>query len=296
MTQLLRLDQRAAMIGQVLKDNRKTLMASIPPVVGDRERFFATMYNSIAYNVELLEVASVKPGLLSIFSAIQETMRLGIEIGGAMGECWLIPFNDSKLGCKIAQLIVGYQGMRNIAGRSKSVLDLMAYAVFEGDDEFDFQYGDQPRIVHRPGRKNPKNRDTLVAAYAVCHLRGGGKQILVMYREEIEEHRERSKAAKSAMSPWNHPKDYIEMAKKTPVRGLFKMIPKNTDMARVVETDERADRGETVIDIEGLVLPPELQPEPAAGGGKLDQLTEKLKGASEPPSGELSADAINWSK
>lgn len=303
--QLMRLDQRAALIGEVIneKRNRNALILSAPahlPILA-KERLIAVALSNVCYNDKLLEVAQSKPGLVSIFAGIQETMRLGIEIGGAMGESYLVPFMNNKVGAKLAVLIIGYKGMINICERARC--DVMGYAVFEGD-EHSYEYGDTPKIFHRPGRGNPKNKTTLIATYAVARVRGGHKKLLWLWREDIEKHKARSRGASSADSPWNHDEDYIPMAVKTSVRALFPMLPKTTDIARTLEADNRADQGDpprlndgVFNEDEKLKLPPELADAPDTRSA-LDKLTDaQTKPATGPeiqPPSAMSDKDISW--
>lgn len=283
--QLTRLDDRATLISQVVyeKKNRQALLRTAPAhlPIAAKERLIAVAMSNICYNTALLEVAQTKPGLVSIFAGIQETMRLGIEIGGAMGESYLVPFNNAKVGAKLAVLIIGYKGMVNICERARC--DVMGYPVFDGD-EFNYEYGDSPRIFHRPTRGTKKDKDTLIATYSVARVRGGHKKLVWLWREDIEKHRQRSRGASSADSPWNHAQDYIPMAVKTAVRVIFPMLPKTTDIARTLEADNRADRGEPMVLNEGLFdeddklkLPEGLQEETDKRGA-LDKLTDTLSG------------------
>jgi phage RecT family recombinase len=303
MTQLMRLDQRAALIGEVVNDkkNRNALILSAPahlPLTA-KERLISVALSNVCYNEKLLEVAQHKFGLVSIFAGIQETMRLGIEIGGAMGESYLVPFNNSKLGGKVAVLIIGYKGMINICERARC--DVMGYPVFEGD-EYSYEYGDSPKIFHRPGRTNPKNKSTLVATYSVARVRGGHKKLLWLWREDVEKHKARSRSAAMNDSPWNHDQDYIPMAVKTAVRAIFPMLPKTTDIARTLEADNRADLGDPprlndgiYNEDEKLKLPKELEDEPDKRSA-LDKLTDaqNQKPEDPKPSGQLMDSDINW--
>lgn len=309
--QLLRLDERARLINDVLYDkrNRQALVLSAPAhlALQAKERLLAVAAQNVCYNPVLLEVAQTKAGLVSIFAGIQETVRLGIEIGGSMGESWLVPFNNTKLNAKLAVLIIGYKGMINICERAKC--DVMGYPVFQGD-EFSYRYGDDPRIFHVPSRAPDQTRtkDSLVATYAVGQLRSGHRKRLVLERHEIEKHRARSAAARQKDSPWNHDQDYIPMAMKTAVRALFPQLPKTTDIARALEADRKTDVGEpqrlnqeVYNEEQRMVLPDDLQ-EPADTRSALDRLADTLstegKAKAEdpgPPADGLDADQIKWS-
>lgn len=179
----------------------------------------------------------------SFLGAILQCAQLGLEPGGALGHCYLLPFGNGKAkdGRPNAQLIIGYRGMIDLARRSGQIVSLSAYVVRDGD-EFDYELGLHPNIKHRPSHSAKPGAMTYV--YAVANLKDGGVQFEVMSRAEIESVRQQSKAGNNG--PWvNH---FDEMAKKTVIRRLFKMLPVSIEIARAVEVDEKTDRGEVVTD------------------------------------------------
>ena len=183
----------------------------------------------------------------SFLGAILQCAQLGLEPGSALGHCYILPFGSGKAqdGRPNAQLIIGYRGMIDLARRSGQIVSLAAYIVHQ-EDEFDYQLGLQPNIVHKPAHQAKPGPVTFV--YAVANLKGGGVQFEVMSRAEIEAVRDTSKAGKNG--PWvTH---FDEMAKKTVIRRLFKYLPVSIEIARAVEVDERSDRGEAVTQEEVL--------------------------------------------
>lgn len=183
----------------------------------------------------------------SFLGAILQCAQLGLEPGGALGHCYLLPFGNGKAqdGRSNAQLIIGYRGMIDLARRSGQIVSIAAYVVRE-EDEFNYQLGLHPDIEHKPAHKAMPGAVTFV--YAVANLKGGGVQFEVMSRAEIEAVRNQSKAGKSG--PWvSH---WEEMAKKTCIRRLFKYLPVSIEIARAIDVDERTDRGEAVTQEEVL--------------------------------------------
>lgn len=175
----------------------------------------------------------------SFLGAVLQCAQLGLEPGGALGHCYLLPYGNT------AQLIIGYRGMIDLARRSGQIISIAAYVVHE-EDEFDYQLGLQPKIIHKPAHQAKPGVVTFV--YAVANLKGGGVQFEVMSRAEVEAVRTKSKAGGSG--PWvNH---WDEMAKKTCIRRLFKYLPVSIEVARAIDVDERTDRGETVTQEEVL--------------------------------------------
>ena len=177
----------------------------------------------------------------SFLGAVLQCAQLGLEPGSALGHCYLLPYWDSKEGVKNCQLIIGYRGMIDLARRSGQIVSICAYTVHE-KDHFEWRLGLDPNIEHVPSPE--ANRGPMTYVYAVAKLKGGGVQFEVMSRAEVEAIREKSKGSKSQYSPWvTH---FVEMAKKTVIRRLFKYLPVSIEAARAVEVDERADRGAAV--------------------------------------------------
>ena len=177
----------------------------------------------------------------SFLGAVLQCAQLGLEPGGALGHCYLLPFGNGKAkdGRPNAQLIIGYRGMIDLARRSGQIVSICAYTVLE-KDRFEWRLGLDPDIQHVPSPEADRGKMTYV--YAVAKLKGGGVQFEVMSRAEVEKVRKQSKAGSSG--PWvTH---FDEMAKKTVIRRLFKYLPVSIEAARAVEVDERSDRGEAV--------------------------------------------------
>jgi recombination protein RecT len=239
--------------------------------MGDPGRLLRIAYNNVAFDSALLECSSTPAGMASIFGGVMEALKLGLTIGGPMQESWLIPFNVK--GTKIATLIIGYQGFRNILDRGKSVIDLHPVAVYS-NDEFDYELGSRPYVKHKP---RLTDRGELIAVYAVAHLPRGGIQLEVMGKAEVDQHRAKSRAGQTG--PWvDH---YEAMALKTVVRKISKYLPKSSEiLARAIDLDDRADRGvEQNFDLEGMVFDTAIGggvPMKQVGGTNLDKLKAQL--------------------
>lgn len=184
----------------------------------------------------------------SFLGAIMQCASLGLEPGGALGHCYLIPFENRRQQRTEVQFIVGYRGMIDLARRSGQILSIEARAVYE-KDHFEVELGLDSKIVHRPDW-TAANRGALTFVYAVAKLRDGGIQFDVMSRAEIETIRDSSQGYKTAKryakdgvinSPWAT--NFEEMAKKTVIRRLFKYLPVSIEIQRAVGLDEQAEAG-----------------------------------------------------
>lgn len=157
--------------------------------------------------------------------------QLGLEPGSAMGHCYLIPFKGK------VQFILGYRGMIELARRSGQIVSINAHAVYE-NDTFSYELGIDEMVVHKPQLNG--DRGQLVAVYAIAKLVGGGYQLGVMSKTDVENIRLKSNNPTS--TPWRD--HYDEMAKKTVIRRLYKYLPISVEMARsnelehAIETDK----------------------------------------------------------
>lgn len=166
----------------------------------------------------------------SFCGAIMACSQLGLEPGGSLGHIYLIPFG------KEVQVILGYKGMIELARRSGQIISLSAHEVHE-NDVFEFEYGLTEKLRHVPSLDD---RGKLRAVYAVAHFVGGGHQIEVMSKSDVDKIRARSKSGNSG--PWST--DFSEMAKKTVVRKLFKYLPVSIEKLQMASAlDEQADMG-----------------------------------------------------
>lgn len=169
----------------------------------------------------------------SLMGAIIQASQLGLEPDGTLGHAYLIPFNNRKTGKVECQFIPGYKGLIELARRSSQISTIYAHVVCE-NDEWDFSFGLEPTLTHRPTDGEPGDP---IAVYAVARLRDGGVQFEWMWKRQVEAIRGQSRAGNSG--PWvTH---WEEMAKKTALRRLCKLLPTSPELSRAVALDEAAE-------------------------------------------------------
>lgn len=168
----------------------------------------------------------------SLLRSCLQAAELGLEPGGALGECYLVPFAQE------CQLVIGYKGLIGLCRRSGEISTIEAHLV-HANDKFRYVLGTEPIIEHEPCIVDEPG--DLVGVYAIAFLRGGGKQSEFMRWADVERIRLGSKAKNSM--PWTQ--HFGEMARKTVVRRLVKYLPTSVHMAKGVEYD--ADAIETTV-------------------------------------------------
>jgi recombination protein RecT len=161
-----------------------------------------------------------------LLGAMMLAAQLGLE-PGPLGQVYLVPFKRQ------VEFVVGYRGYIDLAYRSGQVKDVAAALVHEGD-EFAYQYGTTPKLLHVP--EGPAGKREIVAAYAVARLRTGGTVFVVTYGDDWDKAREASPAGKKNVGPWVEHRP--AMIRKTAVRRLEPMLPKSPLFTQAVERDE----------------------------------------------------------
>lgn len=170
----------------------------------------------------------------SFMGALLTAAQLGLE-PGVSGEAYLVPYGRE------CTLIVGYQGYAKLFWQHPLAKHLDAQAVYE-NDEFDYAYGLEPFLRHKPALGE---RGAVTAFYAVAALTSGATAFVVLSPKDVKDLRGTSGPNGGIKDPMHW------MSRKTAVRQLVKLLPKSADLARAIEVDEkvRTDLNEDAIDL-----------------------------------------------
>lgn len=222
-------------------DLRSLLEASMPkfqavaPHYMNVERLVRLLLSAAGRNPKILQCS--KESVLLFCMKCAET---GLEPIGA-GGAWPIPYENKKAGTTELTFIPDYRGLQNCALRAGCIVDSYAEVVRE-NDEFDYELGLNPSMVHKPARVD---RGALESAYCVLVLPSGVKRFVVMTSDEIESIRNRSMAWNAFKRygkecPWNT--DEGEMFKKTVVRRAMKPFAgMSSELDSALKADLEAD-------------------------------------------------------
>lgn len=229
----------------------------------------------------------------SVLGGLMTCAQLGLRVG-VLGHAWLLPFWNSQRQRFEAQLVIGYQGYKELAYRSGLITSLIARTVYEHDD-FDVDYGLADSLVHKPTIKG--ERGTPIAYYAIGKTSTGGHAFVVVGREEMEKHRDRHAMARNkqgqVVGPWRD--NFDEMAEKTTFLQLSRWLPRSTELASAIEADgsvrldltPTADVAQVSQVIEGELAETEVPAEQIAGAASTGSDTGTASGE---PDGELVSD------
>lgn len=253
--QTSRMVAREAGIGNVKQffESQKATLAAVLPRHVSPDRMLKIALGALRTTPKLMECT-----VESLMGAVVQCSQLGLEPNTPLGHAYLIPFEKKKkqgnewVTEKVeTQIVIGYKGLIDLARRSGQVISISAHAV-HANDHFDYAFGLDERLEHRPARSN---RGPVTDFYAVAKLVGGGHAFDVMSTEEVNAIRDASQNYKFARDKsktvWGQ--HYEEMGRKTVLRRLFKYLPVSIELASAAAIDEigaagRSQALDTVLD------------------------------------------------
>lgn len=210
-------------IRQTLERRKKDFEDVLPPQI-PVERFIRTTITAIQLNPDLLAAERT-----SLLASTMKAAQDGLLCDGR--EAALVIYN-TKQGdnwVKKAQYMPMAEGLLKKVRQSGQLSNISVQVVKE-NDFFDYELGDNERMVHKPATRN---RGATIGAYSIATLAGGEKSREYMDIDQIHAVKKRSKTA--ASGPWVTDED--EMCRKTVFRRHYKRLPKSTDLEQIIEHD-----------------------------------------------------------
>lgn len=177
-----------------------------------------------------------------LFGSIIQSLQLGLEPDNGLGHSWILPYKNfqasKELGYDVydPQLIIGYQGMNELAFRSGMIKSLHGDIVYK-QDTFDFAYGSGAFLKHKPTAEDTTLADW-TCVYAYAELSNGGTVFIVLKKSDVLAAMARS-MSKGNFGPWKS--DFVQMAIKTAYRRLFKKLPKSPEIATALKLNGLAE-------------------------------------------------------
>lgn len=197
------------------------------PAVLTPERFTRMALSAINNTPALAECTP-----MSFIAAMMNAVQLGLEPNTPLGQACMIPYkNKGVLEC---QFQLGYKGMIDLAYRTGQVQMIQAQIVREYD-YFEYQYGLDPKLIHRPGGDG--DRGDITFTYGLFRLTNGGFGFEVSSKVDMDAFAAKySKSFGSKYSPWTE--NYEDMAKKTVIKRALKYAPVSVDFQKALSMDE----------------------------------------------------------
>lgn len=236
MSNLVKATNRPKFSVAIQSDMYKNL---INQTLGDKDRatrFIASISSAVATNQALQECDA---GTILSGALLGESLNLSPS--PQLGQYYLVPFNDSKKGYKVAQFQLGYKGYIQLAIRSGQYKKLNVLAIKKGELIKYDPLNEEIEVSLIEDEEERENAET-IGYYAMFEYTNGFRKSLYWSKSKMEKHAlkySKGYAAHKGYTFWE--KDFDGMAYKTMLRQLIsKWGIMSIDMQQAVEKDMTA--------------------------------------------------------
>jgi recombination protein RecT len=202
----------------------------------DPARFARLLLASAASNPKILQCSPT-----SVFLALASCLSTGLEPNTPAQEAYIIPYKGS------AQFQAGFRGLEKLARRNGKITSIESRVVHVSD-EFSYEFGLDPKLVHKPAGIALAANEDLRAAYSVVRFNDGTPPSFeVMLASELLGIRKTAKEKNGGVeSPaW---KLYAgEMYRKIVFKRHAKWLPQDDLLSRAIDLDNRVTMGEQPV-------------------------------------------------
>jgi len=274
MSEIISMQAQIKTVRDLLEKSKKQIQMALPRHM-NADRMSRIAMTSVMRNPKLLECTPQ-----SLIGAIIQSAQLGLEPDDLRGMAYLIPFRNNRKGTTVVEvhLLPGYKGLMDLARRSAKVSAIEADVV-HAEDKFSYRKGTEQFLHHVKSEK--ADSGGIKCVYALARYNNGQCQFTVLTPRDVEKIRKSSRAGDEG--PWvTH---FDEMAKKTALRQLCKLLPSSSELQTAVALDEMAEAGvpqnlEVFSDAIGEAST--ASPGNGEKKTKLDTLAEKMKEQDDP--------------
>lgn len=244
------------------------------------QRFITAILSAVGTNPTLQECAHS-----SILSAALLGEALNLSPSPQLGQYYLVPFNDKKKGCKVAQFQLGYKGYIQLAIRSGYYKKINVLAIKEGElvkydplsEEIEVNLIQDDEI---------REQTPTIGYYAMFEYQNGFRKTIYWSKNKMLSHADKysqafnkesyeklQKGEISGADAWKYSsfwyKDFDGMAYKTMLRQLISkwgimsidmQEAYNKDMAEIKEdgTYNYIENDETLIETQEATIAPDV--------------------------------------
>lgn len=230
----------------IKKEEKKTFSAflaqdamkkKINEMVGGEkgQQFITSIISAVSTNPQLAECDNS-----SIVSAALLGQALNLSPSPQLGQYYMVPFNDSKRGCKVAQFQIGYKGYIQLAIRSGQYKKLNVLAIKEGELK-KYDPLNEELEVQLIENEEEREKATTIGYYAMFEYLNGFRKTIYWSKEKMEAHALKYSMgyrAKKGYTFWE--KDFDGMAYKTMLRQLISkwgIMSVDLTMQKALESD-----------------------------------------------------------
>lgn len=199
------------------------------------QQFVTSIISAVSTNPQLAECDNA-----SIVSAALLGQALNLSSSPQLGQFYLVPFNDNKRGCKVAQFQIGYKGYIQLAIRSGQYKKLNVLAIKEGE-LIKYDPLDEDIEVKLIENEEEREKAETIGYYAMFEYLNGFRKTIYWSKQRMEAHALKYSMgyrAKKGYTFWE--KDFDGMAYKTMLRQLISkwgIMSIDLTMQKALESD-----------------------------------------------------------
>lgn len=258
---LTKANQKMGMAAYLTQDAVKT---QINNIVGGKNgtRFITSIVSAVQTNPALQECTNQ-----SILSAALLGETLNLSPSPQLSYFYMVPFNDTKRGCKVAQFQIGYKGLIQLAIRSGQYKKINVLSIKKGELEYFDPLNEEIKVKLMVDNWDEREKAETIGYYASFELTNGFKKAMYWSKAQMENHALTYSAgykAKKGYTFWE--RDFNKMAEKTMLKQLLSRWGiMTTELIQAIDADEAVineDGTKNYVETEEIIDVPEAAPAP----------------------------------
>lgn len=259
---LTKANQKMGMTAYLTQDSVKQ---QINNVIGGKNgtRFITSIVSAVQTNPALQECTNQ-----SILSAALLGETLNLSPSPQLSYFYMVPFNDTKRGCKVAQFQIGYKGLIQLAIRSGQYKKINVLSIKKGELEYFDPLNEEIKVKLMVDDWNAREQAETIGYYASFELTNGFQKAMYWSKEQMENHAltySQGYKAKKGYTFWE--KAFDRMAEKTMLKQLLSRWGiMSTELMQAIDADETVineDGTKNYVETEEIIDVPEAAPAPA---------------------------------
>lgn len=201
-------------------------------------KFKQVLVSEFRRNVSMQNAFISNPS--SLFASVLHCAELDLSPSQMVGEFFFISDNN------VITPMLGYKGLITLLLRSDKIKKIWTEVVYE-DDDFFYEMGLEPKLVHIPNHDGERNNNKIKFVYACAKLEDNEVSFKVMSIKEIKDIINIQKVSNELY--FNSKKDPENwMLKKILLKQLAKTLPKQDDrIKKAIATDDNIEGGSYLI-------------------------------------------------
>ena len=159
--------------------------SQINSVIGAKngQRFVTAIVSAVSVNPSLQQCTNK-----SIVSGALLGESLKLPPSPQLGYYYLVPFNDTKSGTKVAQFQLGYKGYIQLAIRSGQYKKLNVIAIKEGELEFFDPMNEEIKVNLMVDKWDEREKSPTIGYYAMFELTNGFRKSIYWSKKQMITH------------------------------------------------------------------------------------------------------------